>query len=455
MPEDFDNASNDFAAPAESGVTETPPATSAGSEGAGVDAGAVPQSTGEASATPAADTSIDIGWSFDSGDEGQQQDAYSSIPENDDDIEQLSQDPALDQERLPGLVTALKTARSQFRELNGQLKQFQSQDQALAEYGGVNGVKAVIEPFAPLLRGEEGGAEKLLDALWNHAQPAYQRLADAIINLEPEYVIGKLQAAGKLPEASAVAAQAQTSSLLAPDVLASIPEHLHDTAKRLASEQPAVLEDLLLQNDDVRNYNLDREAKLMQLSDAEAAKERTAWEGSVKAAQLEGVQSVQNLSKQYEEAHFRELNKWKPYGSDEEANTEFRREVVEGAFAKILGDQKFAQMYTDVQKALEQAPMMRLRGETLRADQMERMARQQAMQFNTRLGQLMKARIDKHNALLGKARQYDDQQRQSVPRRTEISRNSNNVTGGGQKGTLDSNGRLSQQYLDDIANSIP
>lgn len=455
MPEDFDNASIDSAAPAESGVTDTPSATSAGSEGAGVDAGAVPQSTGEASATPAADTSIDIGWSFDDGDEGQQQDAYSSIPENDDDIEQLSQEPGVDPDKLPGVVTALKTARGRVRELDAELRQFQNHNQALAEYGGVEGVKAVIEPFAPLLRGEEGGAEKLLDALWNHAQPAYQRLADAIINLEPEYVIGKLQAAGKLPEASANAAHAQTSALLTPDVLASIPEHLHDTAKRLAQEQPAVLDDLLLQNDEVRNYHLDREGKLMQLSDAEAAKERTAYENSVKAAQLEGVRSVQDLSKQYEEAHFRELNKWKPYGNDEEANTEFRREVVEGAFAKILGDQKFAQMYTDVQKALEQAPMMRLRGETLRADQMERMARQQAMQFNTRLGQLMKARIDRHNALLGKARSYDDQQRQNIPRRTEISRNSNDVKTGNRSSTLDSNGRLSASYLEDIANSIP
>lgn len=447
MPEEFIDASTGDAAPAFPGV-ETPQATSAGSEGAGVEA--VTQPVGEASATPAADGSIDIGWSLDLGEESKQPDA--SIPENDDDIEQLVQEPGVDQERVPGVVTALKTARSRVRELTLEVSKLNNQYAALTDFGGVEGITQMLKPFAPLLRNEEGGANGLLEALWNHAQPAYKQLADAVVLQEPEYVLGKLREAGLIPDTSHGAA-APTASQLTPEVMASIPEHLQPVAKRLAVEQPEVLEDLLLQTEGVRNYNLEREAKLAQLDETQQKHARTEWDTKVQVAQTAGLESMRSLSQQYEQAHFRELDKWKPYGDDAEGNTEFHREVVEGAFAKILRDEKFARMYDDAQQMIREAPLLRLQGQGYKADDNERKARQYAMQFNTRLGQIMKARIEKHNSIFADALKWRESQRQQVPSRTEISR-STQISSDRAGKTLTKDGRLSQDYLEEIAASV-
>jgi hypothetical protein len=62
--------------------------------------------------------------------------------------------------------------------------------------------------------------------------------------------------------------------------------------------------------------------------------------------------------------------------------------VMEGAMANVLRDQKFAQMYTDAEQLLKNAPLRALQGERIAASQDERRGRALAMQFNARLRQV-------------------------------------------------------------------
>ena len=434
------DASTESAAPADSGVIDAS-ATSASSDGVGTEQVIQPATESANADTPAAE-SIDAGWTLDD-------DKEQTIPDDDKDIEALSKDPLLDQEKLPGLVEALRNARQSYREQHKEYKSVQSQLNQFQEYGGVEGVTQTLGLVSQLLSGQPEGTTAFLQSLYDQAQPAYAQLVTDAIKYNPDYALQQLQQMGKIPENIA---QASASSLDA-ETLAGIPEHLRSTAKSLPAH---VMEDLMLQSDEVRNYNLERELKLQQLDTTQRQAAEAAYQQQARSAYETGQKLAADLSNQYEQAHLSQLNKWQPYGPENKvANERVYGEIMEGAYAEVLKDQKFAQMYQDAQRLLAEAPMRRMRNEGMAADQDERKARAMAAQFNTRLGQVVRERVKERDSIYKDARAWREHQRQFASNRTEISGMAASAPSGTRMGALGPDGKANPAFLEQLANSIP
>ncbi len=440
MDETF-SASTESAAPMDSG-TSAATTSASGSMGAGEQVSQTPVSTEQtAPATPTADDSIDVGWKY-----GESEDKQA-IPDDDSDIEQMQGDPALDPARTPGLVNALRSARQEVRAAKAELARLSQQ---------ANGAQSDFTPqqretFNRLLRpsAENGGIPAALDDLFTNARPVYQQMASNVIESDPDYALSKLQEMGKLP----ANLQGQAATLDA-DALSQIPEHLRGIAQKLAAEQPSVLADLMLQDEAVRDFHLNREMKLAELDSRTQAAERQHWAQAQSAARLQGEQAFTQLSTQFEQAHYAQLNKWSPFGAeDAQGNQQLYQSVMEGAFSELLNDPKFANMYKDVNDALTKAPLRRLANEGFAADQDERTARAQAAQMNVRLGQIIKARVDKLDSVFRDARAYREQQRQNAPQRTEFA-GSAQVASGNRPSALDKDGRVSADYKRQLAEKL-
>ncbi|HYE59380.1 MAG TPA: hypothetical protein VD948_12785, partial [Rhodothermales bacterium] len=177
------------------------------------------------------------------------------------------------------------------------------------------------------------------------------------------------------------------------------------------------------------------------------ARERE-WQGKVEAAQSEGQKSFEKLATDYESAHYRELSKWQPFGPQNPHNDILYTSVVEGAWATVMKDAKFAQLYQDAAAAIQQAPLLRLRGETLRAGQSERDARNKAAQLNARLGQVIRDSVRMFDQAFRDARAYREQQRQQQPQRAEIPGAGSGASAGRPDGapTVDSSGRFTSDF---------
>lgn len=371
------------------------------------------------------DPSNDAGWSLDDI-LNEQTPAESEDEYSDSAIEQLSQEQGLQTDKVPGLVQAVRQLREERKTLRTEMAQARAEreqmEASLAGYGGLEGVQQSYESFAPLLRGEQGAGEAFLQSIWQEAKPSYGTLADALIKLTaPEYLLEKMREYGKLPES--LATTSQSFARLDAETLGTIPQHLHDVAKRLALENPEYVDDLLLQPDALRNFNLERELKLSQMNEQQQIFERQQWDAKVQEAETAAQTAVQQLSQQHEQRHYQELAKWKPFGENAEANQRLYRDVVEGAFAELLTDQKFSKMREDATRMLMEAPLLKLHGQTFKANENERQARGMAAQLNTRLGQILAERIKGENGyakVFSDALKWRDQQRQQVPQRTEI-----------------------------------
>lgn len=436
--DDFNlDASTESAAPADSGFEA--PATSASSDGVSADQSV--ESTAPATAEGATGESIDAGWSFEETEKDQ-----SLIPETDKDIEEMQSDPLLDPAKTPGLVNALRNARQSYREQAKEYNALQTQIRQFDDYGGVEGATQALGLVRSLISGEEAGTTQFLQALYDQAQPAYAQLVTDAIRYNPDYALEQLQAMGKVP------AGIQQAASLDADTLSQIPEHLRNTAKALPAH---VMEDLMLQSEEVRNYNLERERKLQELDATQRKAAETNHQQQIQTAQAEGQKLVQGVNDQYEKAHFEQLAKWQPYGPEAKSQNErVYSEIVEGAYAEILKDQKFAQMYTDAQRLLAEAPMRRMRGESLAAAQDERKGRQIAAQFNARFGQIIKDRVKERDSVYRDARAWREHQRQFVSNRTEISGNGASPSSGGLS-ALGPDGKANPAFLERLAQSIP
>lgn len=436
--EDFNSTSMTSDATTESGSYES--AAAVGGDVAGTDTSTPSQETPNGIST--AESSIDIGWSWDEDDV-----APTSEDEGDPDadIESLTQDPNLDPERVPGLVQALRNARTAERERTKNLKQYETQ---FEQYGGVEGALQSLGLVNTLFSGQPQGATEFLTALYDNAQPVYAQVVDNVIRYNPDYAIHQLQQMGKLP---ADLGSTQSSSGLDEASLASIPAHLRDTAKNLPS---SVMDDLMLQSDEVRNYHLEREMRMQQLDQAQRTQAEQQYQQQYEQAQTGGQQAVMNLTQQYEQAHLAQLAKWQPYGPGEEnaaRNQMVYGEVLEGAMAQVLGDPKFAQLYRDAAQLVANAPMRRLQGERLAADQDERRGRQMAAQFNAKLGQILRERVQERNEVFKGYRAYLQMSGQT-PARKEIS--GSTMTTGTTRGALGPDGKASPEFLAQLAQQI-
>ncbi len=453
MPEEFSASTESVSAPDSGG---SPAAATAASGESVSDVSTQPASlpeTGEATLPPPADAPIGAGWSLESALGAET--VESQLPNEDADIEAMLGEPGLDPERTPGLVRALRDARAQIKNLNGQSSQARQQLQQLQsqweQWGGADGVSQSMQLLTGLIADPQQGPTAFLNQISESALPSYWAIADDFVANESGYLIEKLQERGLLPTAQP--AQAIASPVLDADTLASIPEHLRDTAKRLALEKPDVLEDMLLRPEGVRNFDLERELKLAQMDETQQAQARAQWEAQVQTAQNEGMQSVRSLSDQFEATHYQELAKWQPFGPDgAELNQTLYTDIVEGALAHMLKDQKFGQMHDDAVRMLSTAPLLRLHREGLKAADEERKARGLAAQFNARLGQLIAQRVKALDSVFRKARQFDELNRNNTPQRTEVpgaAATASNSSSGVPR--LNPDGSLSKEYVRELA----
>ena len=436
MPEEF-SASTESGTPTDSASSNVDVATSASSTGAGEQV-----STTDANAPVSAESQIDIGWSLEDKPEEQ-----ASIPDNDDDIQELLKDPAVDQERAPGFVKALQNARLEARESRKQANEFKRQIAQFEQFGGFEGVNQTMGLVSDLIVNPDRGVHGFLSSLHSQAYPAYERLVQSVIAEHPEYALKQLQIAGKLPSTQ------QSAGYIDSETLATIPEHLRQIAKELPYH---VLNDLFQQPEEVRNYNLERELKLSQLDTTQRQQAERQWREQSQAAYQQGQESLQKLGSQYEQAHYSELAKWKPLGPDSEpGNQQVYKMAIEGSVADMLSDPKFAQMYRDLESLITNAPLRRMRNESFAADSDERKGRQLAAQLNTRLGQILRERVKLLDGVFRDARAYRESQRSEIPQRTEISGVSSQAGSNGAPPTLDKNGRTNPAWLDWLNARLP
>jgi hypothetical protein len=406
---------------------------------------ASPAASSQSVTTPApAEPSIDAGWNL----EDETDSAAQLVPDNDDDLETLTTEPGLEPTKVPGLVQAIKDARAAVKTYSTETRTLREENARLQatldQVGGESGAKT----WQQLLQApqSEHGANPFLDDLHARAYPAFERLLKDAVLGTPELAIETLQAAGLLPE---IPAEPAAGSIFTADTLASIPAHLQEIAKSLP---PYVQEDLLQQPEEARNFNLERELKLSQLDATQRQQAQQQYQQQYSQAQQQGQQAVIELHQQYEQANFQILSKWQAHGPENAAaNQRLHREVMEGAMAELLSDKQYAQMYQDSQALLAQAPLRRLQRDAMAAEQDERQARQMAARVNTRLGQLIRQRVQEREAVYSKARQWDEYQRSQIQPRTEVSGASSQAASSNGISRLDEKGRLSSAYLEDVS----
>ena len=438
--DDFSTASTETSTPdvSSSAAADTAAASSSG-EGTQTQT-QIPAA--DATATATTDGQIDAGWSLDD-----EANVEPAIPEDDSDLEELQKDPALDPARTPGLVAAIKQARTENRQLARQVAEFKQQTEAFEQWGGMELAEPRLNLMNQLLGAtpETGGTIPVLQTLFDQAYPVYEQLIGDAVRSNPTYAIEQLRAAGHIPAEFGE----QQSATLDADTLATIPDHLRDVAKSLPKN---VMDELLLADPEVRDWNLERERQMQEMTTTQRQQAEQAWNRQVDSAKREAFESVNKISSQYEQAHYAQLAKWNPFGPEQgESNERLYGSMVEGAMAQLLKDQKFAQMYQDANRLLQEAPMQRLRNEAMAATAGEREARRLASQFNTRLGQILKTQVKEMDSVFRDARAFREQQRQNTPNRTEISGISTQVSNGNGVKALDSKGRMTDAYIQELA----
>ena len=424
--------------------TDSAPESTSANAGESVLTGSEQSSQSQAAdpnVSAAPESQIDIGWSL------EDQPETPAIPEDDADIEELAKDPLLDQARTPGLVEALRTARAQEREHRKQVAELKQQLTQLEAYGGLEGVNQTMGVVSELFANPEQGAGKFLDTLSQQALPAYRQMVNDIIATEREYVLQQLQQEGALPST-------QSAGQLTADDWARIPKEFHAAAKQVPVNQ--LIEWLDKGTDESLAYHLNTQKELGELKGAQREQAERQHRERSQEAWTQGTEAVTKLANDFTQAHYTELSKWKPLGPDNEPqNQTIYKMAFEGALADLLSDPKFAQMHADTGKMLAGAPLRRLQGESLAADQDERKARQMAAQMNTRLGQVLRDRVKLLDSVFRDARAYRESQRSNIPQRTEISGMSTKAGANGAPPTLTKDGKVNPSWLDNMISGLP
>lgn len=405
-----------------------------------------PAAAPEATASATTEPSIDAGWNLDD-----EPGSASLVPDTDDDLNELTQEPGLEPTKVPGLVQAIKDARAavkaqatEARQAREEVARLQAQ---FEQFGGIEGAQTYLQTFNNLLTAPQSahGANGFLDDLYQKAYPAFERLVTDAVAGSPDIALRVLQERGLIPD---VQPAQPVGGIFTAEALAAIPEHLRAVAQTLP---PGVQEDLMQQPDEVRNFNLERELKISQLDANERQQAQREYRQQYAQAQQQGQQFVAQLETQYQQANLQILSKWQPYGPEQkEANTRLHGEVIEGAMAELLRDKQYAQMYQDAQRLLEAAPLRRLQRDQLGAEQDERTARAYAARVNTRLGQLIRERVKERDSVYSDARAWREYQRSQVQSRTEIPGPASQAAGANGIPTL-KNGKINPAYIEDLS----
>ena len=441
------SASTESAAPQDSTVDVT---ASASGEGAPVQAES--EFLSGATVPDTTDGQVSAGWSLEDEPEPEQ----SAIPEDDSDIPEDVQ--GIDQQRVAGLVNALRSARREAREQAKAARTAAQLQQQLEPYGGYEGVEQmatfVNTLFAPTdERGEplpDGSTVPFLSQLYQASQERYARLVSDVVTAHPEHAIQLLQQAGKLPES--LTGQPGAGHV-DEAVYEALPPHLREVYRNLP---PSLRNEYDLMKDEARNALLQEKYDFQQMRSEQEQARQQAWQEKVTQAQTKGTEAADALVRQYEEAHYNALSKWQPFGPEnQQSNQRLYRSVVEGSLSELLRDQKYAALYADARQLQEQAPLLRLHGEQARAAQYEREARHKAAQFNAALSQRLREAVKEYDQVFRDARAWREQQRQQIPQRTEIP-GQGAAFSARRSGVqiLDANGNLSADFKRQLADSL-
>lgn len=415
---------------------ETPSATES------VNDAPVETSTQPETQQTAATEEFSPGWSMDDNAEPE-----TATELTDEQIAELTKDPALDQTKVPGLVQQLRDKYAVEKRQKAEIAALRQQLAAFEQYGGVEGAGQMAGLANGLIRDPQKGVGEFLTTLSKQSLPAYQGIADALIEYEHEYLVSALQRAGKLPEPQQPAGQ------LTAEDWGKIPQDLHEIAKQIPVNE--LINWLDNGNEQTLRMMLETRKELSDLKGAQRDQAEQAWRASVQQAQEQGTQSIQSLSDQYLKAHFAQFAKWQPFGpTSEQQNQQLYTSILQGAHAMLLQDPQWQQMHQDAVNKLSQAPLRRLRNEHMAADADERDARGLAARYNARLGQVMKGLITSLDSVFRDARAYRESQKQNIPNRTEISGQSTQTGQNGAPPTLLANGKTNPAYLEYVIANV-
>lgn len=440
-------------APATGDSTSYDVATATSSAGA-IAEPSTPQATEpavSANADPAPVSEFDAGWSLDD-DDGQDENA---IPEDDSDLpDQI--DPR-EAEKVQGVVGALRNARQHARELAKEVKQYRQTVEALNAYGGTEAATetlGLIHNFLNPAPDETGTVNDstvpFLSSIYNASAGRYERLVSDVIEQHADYAIERLQQLGAIP--ANLSQQSYAGSIDA-ESLAGIPQELHEAYKALPQ---SLRNEYDVMDVESRDALLARDQKLLNIENAQRQAQEQQVQQQYQSAVQQGQQQAQQLLTSFEQAHYAQLQKWSPYGPDQsDQNNQEYTSIVEGAFAQILKDEKFARMYQDANDLLRNAPIKAMRGEQFAAQQDERKARGLAAQVNTRLGQLIRDSVKAKDQIFRDARAWREYQRSLSPQRTEIpGRIAGGNFDGNRANALDGQGRMTSDYIASLSRMV-
>ena len=417
-------------------------ATGAGGESA---AGGQVESTQGQTAPVSPAEELSAGWTFED-----QPDPANAIPDSDDDLQGMMNDPGLNPEATPGLVEAIKTARAEARQFKAELKELRDNSAKLDQYGGYEQIEQTMSIVNGLLHTPETGALQFLQAVARDAEPAYWAMIDNLVQHAPDNLVAALQKAGKIPDTQHATAAGQLTA----DDWARIPQELREHAKQVPINQ--LIEWLDKGTDESLIYNLQREAKLSQLDSQQRNQAEQSWRQARQEAETQGKAAVDQIADQYEKAHLAQLAKWQPFGPEAgEQNQLLYRSILEGAHATLLADPQWRDTYQRAVDALQNAPMRKLNNEHFAAASDERDAKAAAMRYNARLGQVMRSQIQMLDSIFRDARAYRESQRSEIPQRTEISGMSTQAGANGAPATLTKDGKINPAYLDHMIAGLP
>ena len=418
----------------------SPSTTNVGAADAGGAGAQGSESSSQGQTTPGTPTEeFSAGWNF----EDEEQPEGETAEGEDDDLKGMLADPNLDPARTPGLVETIRRERAEAKQQKAEIKRLTEENGRLSQNGYGLANDLIYKP--------QEAAFPFLQKLASEALPAYEALFHTFVQYEPDNLVEALRAAGKIPDAQVPQGPAQLTA----DDWARIPENLREVAKQVPADEMLRwldngTDESLLFNLNSYKGLLDAQKELGELKGAQKERAEKEWRQALQHAESAGQQSVESLTNQYEEAHYKELSKWQPFGPSDPQNQFLYRAVLEGAHATLLEDKQWRGMYEQATRNLQNAPLRRMQNDQLGADADERDARGLAARYNTRLGQVMKGFIRSIDSVFRDARAYREGQRKDIPSRTEIPGKSATVTSSNGVQRLTTDGKVSDAYMDDL-----
>jgi hypothetical protein len=229
----------------------------------------------------------------------------------------------------------------------------------------------------------EHGPKNFLISLQRSAPQIFEKLQDVLIDSDRNYAVERLMLNGALPSALYLGPRE-----LPHEDLMLVPQVYHQT---LQSLPPAVYEHVMQMRPSEREFFLKTEADLQHRYAQMSQQQQAHYQSALVEAVNNGRKEAQALSQIYEREHYAWLEK-NCRLFDKSANTVVHQALIESAFAVVLGQPRFVEIYNVAHELLAKAFVWDMHGDRQRANDALQTARQLAAQFNSRLGQEIRNR---------------------------------------------------------------